>query len=344
MEIDNVDSLDLFGAAFSLADQIEAAAAAAVEVEGLPDASGVSSVLICGMGGSGIGGDVTAAVAGPVASVPILVSKNYECPAFVGPDTLVVAASFSGNTEETVSAFEAAASAGARLVAVCSGGRLGELAEEMSVPVLALDPTIPMPRAGIGAVSAAPMVLLDRLGLAPGMLDQISSAVGRLRRRTAVLGSPGNPAELLARRIGRTLPLVYGGGALGEVAAWRWKGQFNENCKVPSWSNRIPELTHNEICGWGQHGDVTRQVFTMVLLRHDFEHPQVARRFEIVEEICTEVVDAVHTVEAEGDCPFAQLMDLVLFGDVVSLHAAVSAGVDPGPVPILDEIKARLRD
>ena len=84
----------------------------------------------------------------------------------------------------------------------------------------------------------------------------------------------------LARQIGRTLPIVYGGGALGEVAAVRWKGQFNENAKVAAFANRVPELTHNEICGWGQHGDVTRQVFTLVLLRHDYEHPQVGRRFE----------------------------------------------------------------
>ncbi len=343
-DIEHTDSLDMFGATFALADQIETAAAAVRAVDALPDADGITSVLICGMGGSGIGGDVTAAVAGPVARVPVLVSKHYECPAFVGPDTLVIAMSFSGNTEETLSAASAAAAAGARLVAVCSGGRLAEQAQLWNAPVVAVDPSIPMPRAGIGAVSVAPMVVLERLGLAAGISSQIDSAVEQLRRRLEALRAPGNPTEVLARHIGRTLPLVYGGGALGEVAAWRWKGQFNENCKVASWPNRIPELTHNEICGWGQHGDVTRQVLSLVLLRHDYEHPQVARRFDIVEEVYAEVVEAIHTVEAQGDGPFAQLMDLVLFGDLVTLHAAVQAGVDPGPVPILDDIKQRLRD
>lgn len=342
MDIEHVDSLDMFGQAFALPDQIVTAAEAAHAVDGLPSGEGVSSVLIMGMGGSGIGGDMTAAVAAPVAKVPVIVSKHYECPAFVGPDTLVVAISFSGNTEETLSAGSAAAAAGARMVAVTSGGRLAEAASDWGAPVVPLDGSIPMPRAGIGAVSVVPMVLLERLGLAAGISSQVDAAVEQLRRRAAKLSEPGNRAEVLAREIGRTLPLVYGGGALGEAAAWRWKGEFNENCKVASWPNRVPELCHNEICGWGQHGDVTRQVFTLLLLRHDFEHPQVARRFEIIEEICEEVVVGIHTVRAEGDGPFAQLMDLVLFGDLVTLHAAVQAGVDPGPIPLLDDIKARL--
>ncbi len=139
------------------------------------------------------------------------------------------------------------------------------------------------------------------------------------------------------------MPIVYGGGVLGEAAAWRWKGQFNENPKLPSWPNRVPELTHNEIAGWAVNGDVTRQVFTMLLLRHSFEHPQVARRFDIIAEVCDEVVADVISVEAEGDGPLAQFMDLAFVGDVTTLHLAVDLGVDPGPIPVLDDIKARLR-
>src|SRR5690606_16016870 len=140
--------------------------------------------------------------------------------------------------------------------------------------------------------------------------------------------------------IGRTLPIVYGGGALGAVAAARWKAQFNENPKVAAFANVVPELTHNEVCGWAQHGDATRQVFTLVTLRHDFEHPRVARRFEIVTEVCEEIVASVQTVTAAGDGPLAQVLDLALVGDVVSLRMAGAEGVDPGPVPLLDDIKA----
>ena len=113
---------------------------------------------------------------------------------------------------------------------------------------------------------------------------------------------------------------------------------------MASFANRVPELTHNEICGWGQHGDVTRQVLTLVQLRHDFEHPQVVRRVELVKEIVDEVVASVQEVRAEGDGILAQLFDLVLFGDFVSLHIAYEVDVDPGPIPVLDEIKRRLAE
>ncbi|WP_334143784.1 SIS domain-containing protein, partial [Rhabdothermincola sp.] len=128
------------------------------------------------------------------------------------------------------------------------------------------------------------------------------------------------------------------------LAALRWKNQFNENAKVPAFWNQLPELCHNELCGWGQHGDVTRQVFRLIELRHDYEHPQVMRRFDLVNEFVEEVVAAIEVVEARGEGALAQLLDLVLIGDFVSLHLAALADVDPGPVPVLDLIKERLAD
>ncbi|MGH8921174.1 MAG: SIS domain-containing protein, partial [Actinomycetes bacterium] len=150
------------------------------------------------------------------------------------------------------------------------------------------------------------------------------------------------PAADVARRIGATIPLIHGGGAVGSAAAMRWKTQINENAKAPAFWASQPELCHNEVCGWGQHGDVTRQLVTAVSLRHDAEHPQVDRRFELVGEIMREVVHDVIEVRAEGDGDLAQLFDLILFGDYVSLWMAVHAGVDPGPVPILEDLKRDL--
>jgi glucose/mannose-6-phosphate isomerase len=129
---------------------------------------------------------------------------------------------------------------------------------------------------------------------------------------------------------------------VGAAAAQRWKTQVNENAKAPAFANAQPELCHNEVSGWGQHGDVTRQLITAVALRHDGEHPQVGRRFELVGEILQEVVADVLEVRAEGDGDLAQLFDLILFGDYVSLWLAAQAGVDPGPVPALTELKERL--
>ena len=162
-------------------------------------------------------------------------------------------------------------------------------------------------------------------------------------RRDQLAGAgESSPAAALARRIGRTVPLIHGGGAIGAVAAQRWKTQVNENAKAPAFWSVQPELCHNEVCGWGQHGDVTRQVITAIALRHDGEHPQLGRRFDLVGEILREVVADVIEVRAEGDGDLAQLLDLILFGDYVSLWMAVQAGIDPGPVPILAELKDAL--
>lgn len=337
-----IDSLGMLDAARALPEQMRTALRGMDDIEGLPPAEGITSIVVLGMGGSGIAGDVFAAVAGSSCPVPVVVSKHYECPAFVGPDTLVLAMSFSGNTEETVEAVHHALGAGARVVAITAGGHLARMAHEWGAPVVQVDGSIPMPRAGIGAVTVPALLVPERMGLLDGASDQVRSAIAQLERRRDELGADLTPVTSLARRIGRTLPIVYGGGPLGEVAAWRWKGQFNENPKVAAFANRVPELTHNEVCGWGQHGDVTRQVFTMVLLRHDHEHPQVARRFELVAEICDEVVSDIIQVQAKGDGPLAQLFDLVLLGDLVTLQMAANEDVDPGPVPVLDEIKLRL--
>jgi glucose/mannose-6-phosphate isomerase len=332
----------MFEAAAALPEQVVTAVAAAAGVGGLPAHDDIENVVVMGMGGSGTAGDVLPVIAGPFMSVPVVVHKGYGLPNFIGEGTLVFAVSFSGNTEETVEAASEAVATGARLVVVTAGGRLGALADECGAPWVPIDATIPMPRAGIGAVSIPPLVILERIGLFPGATAWIDAAVDQLRRRRDQLVADRNPAEQLARDIGRLMPIIYGGGGLGAVAALRWKAQFNENAKVPAFSNQVPELCHNEICGWGQNGDVTRQVFGMVNLRHEFEHPQIARRFELINGLLDEVVADIHEVVAEGEGALAQLFDLVLFGDFVTLHRAAQEGIDPGPVPVLDDLKHAL--
>jgi glucose/mannose-6-phosphate isomerase len=271
-----------------------------------------------------------------------VVSKGYEPPSFVGDATLCFAVSCSGNTEETVEAAQTAAVAGARMVVVAQGGELEALARGWHAPFVRV-PEMAMPRAAIGALSVPPLVVLERIGLFPGAGGWINMAVEQLRTRSAQLARESNPARDLARHIGRTLPIIWGGGEIGGVAALRWRNQVNENPKTPAFWGVVPELTHNEITGFGQHGDVTRQVFTLVLLRHDHEHPQVMRRFELVRDYMDEVVGGIEEVQAEGEGGLAQLFDLMLFGDVVSLELASQADVDPGPIPVLDDIKQRLR-
>jgi glucose/mannose-6-phosphate isomerase len=339
-----LDSLGMLGLTLGLPEQVESAAGLAGDLDGLPAHDQIENVLMLGMGGSGIAGDIALAVAGPFMATPIVVVKSYECPSFTGEGTLCFAVSYSGNTEETVEAATEAAAAGARMVVLSSGGRLAELAETWEAPWVRLPADIPMPRAGIGNVSIPTLCVLEQVGLFPGASEWIGEAVAQLRRRRVELERPDNLAVEVARRIGGTMPLVYGGGSIGRVAAARWKNQVNENAKAPAFTNVYPELCHNEVCGWGQHGDVTRQMFTVVQLRHDDEHPQVQRRFDYVGEILDEVVNDVLEVRAEGEGKLAQLFDLVLIGDLVSLHLAFAAGIDPGPIPVLEDLKRRLAE
>ena len=338
------DSQGMLAATLALPEQVAEAADRAVGLRGLPSTDEVNAVVVLGMGGSGIAGDIVAAVAGPFMPVPVVVAKSYELPAFVGEGTLVFAVSFSGDTEETVEATSEAAVQGATVVVVSGGGELARLGEAWGAPMVAVPKGIPQPRAAVGALAVPPLIVLEEIGLFPGARRWVDEAVRSLVTRRDELNGDDTMVTDLARRIGRTIPLIYGGGALGAVAAQRWKTQMNENAKIPAFWNTQPELCHNEIAGWGQHGDLTRQAITLVAVRHGFEHPQVMRRFELVFRMVDEVVAGIAQVEARGDGQLAQLLDLILVGDLTSLHMALNEGIDPGPAPALDEIKTALKE
>ena len=337
-----VDSRGLWEATLGLPEQVEAAVEAAQQVDQLPGHDEVENVVVLGMGDSGIVGDVLIAAAAPFMPVPVTVVKGYVPPDYVGTGSLVIAVSFSGDTEETVEAATAAYEAGAALVVVSGGGELVRLSGEWDVPLVPVPVKIPEARTALGAMAVPPLVLLERIGLFPGAQQWIDQAVTQLQRRRDQLTRPGNVAELTARRIGRTIPLVHGAQDLGAAAALRWKCQINLNAKAPAFWNVHPELCHNEVAGWGQNGDATRQLVTLVNLRHDAEHPQVSRRFDLATEVLREVMADVVEVRAHGEGDLAQLLDLALVGDVVSLLLAAHEGIDPGPVPTVDDIRAAL--
>jgi glucose/mannose-6-phosphate isomerase len=341
-----LDSLGMFDLVETMPEQVHDAVTASHGLAGLPTAEEVEHVVVLGMGGSGIAGDVVVAAATPLLPVPAVVCKSYELPAFVGEASLVFAVSVSGDTEETIQAASDAAVAGAHMVVITGGGELAHLARSWGAPIVPVPPDIPQPRAAFGSVAIPPLVVLDEIGLLKGAATWIDAAVDQLRRRRDQLAQAGDSsaAAEVARRIGRTIPLIQGGGAIGSAAAVRWRTQINENAKSPAFSSTQPELCHNEVCGWGTRGEITRSGLSVVQLRHDEEHPQIGRRFDLTRGLLTEAVTDVIEVRAEGDGELAQLFDLVLFGDYVSLWMAAEAGVDPGPVDVLVELKRQLSE
>lgn len=337
---DPLDSLGLREAVFDLPEQLSAAFRSLTVTGPLPDHDDIANVLVLGTGGAGWVGDLLAAVAGPFMPVPLVVHKGFEPPSFVDATTLVVAISASGDSPEVVASAGICVEAGAKLFAVTSGGQLGALADANEAPTVFLphapadQPHVP-PRARVGALAVPVLKAFDSLGLYPGGRDWIAAAIAQLHTRRDELALPGNEAEHLARAIAGTIPLIYGGGVLGGVAASRWKAQVNQSAKSPAFTGELPDVVHGELAGWGQHGDITRQILSLVLLRHDDEPPEVSEQFEQVQVWSDEVMAGIHTVRAAGDGALAQLLDLAFFGDVVSLELAARAGIDPGPTPVI---------
>jgi glucose/mannose-6-phosphate isomerase len=338
-----VDTDGMFGYAAGFPEQVEQAFAEASSLSGLPNREDIENVVVIGMGGSGIAGDVLQAVCSPLLPVPVTVVKQYECPHFVNDSSLVFAVSCSGRTEETIEAATDAALAGARMVVVAGGGELAHLAEAWRAPLIGI-PDVPWPRAAFGAMAVPLLAVLWKMSLLPGADLWVERAVEQLKWRRdefVAAGAAAEPAEV-ARRIGTTVPLVHAGGAVGTAAAQRWKAQINENVKRPAFYATQPELCHNEVCGWTEASKPLAELMSLVMLRHDGEHPQVGRRFEIVSELVRPFMAEVIEVRAQGEGDLAQLFDLTYFGDYVSLWMAADAGVDPGPIDVLMWLKSQL--
>jgi len=321
-------------------------AAAAVFHEGsLPDPATIKNAVIMGVGGSALAGQMVAVSVNDESPIPIHVLRQYRAPAYIGPETLVFALSGSGDTEETVSMTEAAMEQGARVVAVSGPGPLAELVQSGGGALMSLTPT-ESGRTPVAELLTPVMVALFRLGLAPGGHAMLVKAQEQLARRRDTCGfgaDPAkNPARELARRIGRTIPIIYGGGAIGRVAANYWKSELNRSAKIPAFFHSYPEIDHDEVSGWGQHGDVTRQIFTLIELRHGYEHIRNSDRFAITREMVREALLQVLECDAQGEGRLAQMLDLAYIGGMTAAYVALDNDVDPGPIDAVQQVKAAL--
>lgn len=342
-----VDSLSMWGAAAGLPEELERAVAASAGLRWGPARDRIVQVAVVGAGASGFAGEAVSALTARELGVPLVVVRSGLVPASVGPGSLVFAVSCSGNTAATVAAAETCFERGAEVVAITAGGALGAVATGHGAPVVGLEAGATgggiVARAALGATTGSILVVLEGAGLLEGMVGRLEAAAGHLKRRRDVLVGPGGPAAGVARRIGRTFPLVQGTPGPGAAAAHRWKMQVNANAKSPAFWSEQPDLCYDEMVGWGQHGDVTRQVLTLVTLRHGGEAPEMAGRAHLVAEMMLEVVAEVIEVRSGADEEVAAFFDLAMFGDFVSLFMAAQEGVDPGPAPVISEVEEQVR-
>ena len=305
--------------------------------------AGVDRVLIAGMGGSAAGGDIVRHLAASETKVPIWVHRDYGLPSFVDEDTLVIFSSYSGNTEETLSAFAASLSTPARKLVITTGGRLGYLAEQQGIPVLLMDYQSP-PRAAFPHSFTSLLGILVRLGLLSDRSADWQEALLILDRLSAELieTTPliSNRAKQLATRMQGSLAVIYGAELLSGVAR-RWKTQLNENSKTWAFCELFPELNHNAAVGYELPSWAKEKVF-VVLLCSPSLHPRNILRYEATAELLTRAGINCEMVNPQGESPLAQVMSLVLLGDYLSFYLAILNRTDPTPIDSIDFVKSYL--
>ncbi len=309
-----------------------------VESAGIKRFEAHGGLLICGMGGSGIGADLAAATIGDRAHNPVYTRRGYDLPAWVGEETAVLLSSHSGNTEETLSCYEAAGKVGAKRIAVTTGGKLAESARADGVPVIGI-PSGMLPRAAVGYGAVCSLEVAAICGAAPSLRSEVEAAAALERTLSGDWG-PDAPDDSLAKSLARALhgsiPVIYGAGMTAAVAR-RWKSQVNENAKRHAFFAELPEADHNEICAWASGAPLS-----VVFLDDDTLHPRLRRRIELTAEIAREGAKAVEVVQAVGDTAFERVMSLVFLGDLVSVYLAALDGTDPTPIEVLERFKVEL--
>ncbi len=295
----------------------------------------VTDVTVLGMGGSAIGGDFAAALLAPELAVPMSVHRDYGCPNYVGKESLVIASSYSGNTEETLSGFAEARRRGAKLVAMTTGGSLAEEARSAGVPLVTFSYQA-RPRAALGWSLGLILGVLSRIGLTRDLWPDIATALSELDR---FAGAPNIGKDLARKLYGRVVGM-YGYGVMG-VMARRWKGQWNENAKNWSFFDVMPELNHNAVIGF-PHPDVAREALTIVLLRSSRDGARVALRFDVTAELLGRANIPVEQVTFRGSNALSEVLQAAYLGDHVSFYVALLNGADPSPVESIDYLKSRL--
>jgi glucose/mannose-6-phosphate isomerase len=298
-------------------------------------------VVVAGMGGSAVSGDLLAAALADRASVPMLTHRGYGLPPGVGASTLVVVSSYSGETVEAISALEAAVKAGAVAAVTTTGGRLGALAALHRIPTVRL-PGGTMPRLALGYLFFPLLGIARAAGLPTPREAEVTEAIDLLDAMSSELApeqaTPGNEAKRLASEVGDRIPVVYGGQLTASVA-YRWKTDVEENAKRFAVAGAVPEMNHNEIEAW-RAPDVAR--LHAILLRDSAELADIGRRFAAVRAMVVAIAGSVSDVRARGDGRLARLLSLVCLGQWTSYYLALRSGVDPWAVPMLHEVKRRI--
>lgn len=295
-----------------------------------------AGLLICGVGGSAIGGDLAGAILGERLGRPMLTVRAAGLPSWTSAEWTVLCSSYSGGTRETLACFAAAEALGARRIVAGTGGALVEAARAAGDPVIGLPGLLPAPRTAVAYMTVCAAEVAARAGVAPRIAAELEDAAAFLEQQRDDLRER---AATIAAALGGRAVVFYGAGPTA-AAARRWKTQANENAKLPAFFSELPEADHNEICGWSAGG----AGLAAVLLEDGAQDSGEARRFELTAEAIEAGGSPVVRVQCPGRTPAERVLWAVMLGDLVSLALAEARGVNPLPIEAIDAFKAALRD
>ncbi len=310
------------------------------------DTSIVKNIVVCGMGGSAIGGDLIRAYALEELAVPMIINRDYRLPSFVGGSSLVIGSSYSGNTEETLDSFTEAGKRGAQRIVITTGGRIAGIAEAEKIPKIVIPPGLP-PRAALGYSFSPMLTLLESFGFIPdqqkAMDETYDILLQGVERYNTEAPEEENAAKNLGRRLFQKLPLIYSDDWHFNSVAVRFRGQINENAKQLAYTAFLPENNHNELVGWKKLGPLG-DIAVAVWLTDCEMHPRVAFRADFMRKVQKDC--GVDTIEMRsvGESLLARMFSLIQFGDWASYYMAIFNGENPTPVAAIDRLKAALKE
>lgn len=307
------------------------------------DRDRISNICLVGMGGSATGPEMLRAYCYDRCPYPVQVIRHYELPAWVDERTLCIACSYSGNTEETLSALEQSRELGAQAVAITSGGEMRLQAAREGFDYIKIPGGIPT-RSALGYMFVPLYRIFQYLGLAESGDDILKQCRDFLDEQNGLFSNPAdNEALNLAEELNDTLPIFYADAVNLEPVAHHWRSQFEENAKTLSYGNTMPEMTHNEIVGWERIVHLTGRL-SVVMLKDENDNPRVKRRMEIVEELIEDQAASLHILKSRGGNRLTRMFSLIQLADWTSFYLAVLSNVDPTPVTKIDLLKSKLAE
>ncbi len=343
-EIKAYDNSNMFDVLSSFSKQIMEARDIGSSVELKEDYSAVKNIIICGMGGSAIGGDLARSIFQYEIKVPVYINRNYRLPAFAGKDSLLIAASYSGNTEETLSSYTEAKERGCKIICISSGGRLSLLAQNEG-KLLVTIPKGYQPRCAIAYSFFPLIILLAKIGFIESKSAEIERVISKMRQRSGEYSVTGerNSALKTALLIQGKFPVIYSSTDLSDIANLRMRCQLNENAKSLAFGNVLPEMNHNEIVGWQNNPQLLKNIIVLSLSDKD-DLPEIKKRRLITLELIKPFAGSIVEIDGDGGSLLERIFDIIHFGDWVSFYLAILYKTDPTPVEKINYLKSKLTE